>query len=105
MLGGEAKEGEDAQGAFQRIIKDFLSFDLKTKDIFPIYDYVHEASGRTNYVLYAEVKSPPVFKDINASWVSFAETLKFLFSDHTKQDVVVGARVIDLKWRISRNIQ
>ncbi len=35
----------------------------------------------------------------NLSWVTFQECLKLLFSTQTKQDVVVGQRVIHLKKR------
>lgn len=108
LLGGESFEGEEAQTTFQRTINKLLNLNLKTKDIYPIYDYYHETQGKINYVFYAEVKRTPVFKSIREntlSWVTFSETLKFLFSDHTKQDVIVGERVINLKRRLALNLQ
>lgn len=107
MIGGEAQVGEEAQQAFQRIIYKLLKLKLKDKDIYPIYDYFDEVLGKTNYVFYAEVDKAPVnlVKKSNMSWVTFPETLKLLFSSQTKQDVIVGERVINLKQRIALNIQ
>ena len=108
MLGGEGYAGEEAQTAFQRVINKLLNLNLKAKDIYPIYDYFHETQGKINYVFYAEVKRTPNFKSIKAntlSWVTFNETLKLLFSDHTKQDIIVGERVINLKWRLDQHLQ
>lgn len=101
-LGGESKEGEDAQATFQRIVHELLNVDLKTKHIYPIYDYFHEKLDKVNYVFYAEVGKTHNFdplKGSTLSWVTFGQTLKLLFSTQTKQDVVVGERVIHLKER------
>ncbi len=108
MLGGESNEGEEAQTTFQRVINELLNLNLKQRDIYPIYDYFHETQGTINYVFYAEVKKSPVFKSIREntlSWVTFNETLKLLFSDHTKQDIIVGERVINLKWRLAQALK
>ncbi len=102
MLGGEGKEGEDAAVAFQRIIHELLDIELKIKQIHPIYDYFHDQLNRDNYVFYAEVKKAKTFdplKENTLSWVTFEQTVKLLFSTQTKQDVVVGERVIHLKER------
>ena len=101
-LGGESSEGEEAQVAFQRIVSELLDLDLKTKDIHPIYDYFHDARDKINYVFYAEVKNPQEFDSLEEgtySWVAFNETPKLPFTSHSKQDVIVGERVINAKWR------
>lgn len=108
MLGGDSLEGEDAQSTFQRVISKVLNLNLKSKNIYPIYDYFHDTLDKINYVFYAEVKKPPVLhhsKKSTLSWVTFSETLKLLFSAHTKQDVIVGERVINLKQRVALNLQ
>lgn len=107
MLGGEGYEGEEASETFIRIVKRVLRLRLKDKDIYPIYDYPDEALGKTNYVFYAEVDKVPLNlpKKSNLSWVTFPETLKLLFSGQTKQDVIVGERVINLKMRLDNNLQ
>lgn len=106
-MGGESNEGEEAPEAFHRIVRRILNIDLKKKNIYPVYDYFHEPLNKINYVFYAEIKSPRVLNALkkNFSWVSFAETLKMLFSAQTKQDVIVGERVINLKWRQLHELQ
>lgn len=108
MLGGESKEGEEAPITFQRIVNEVLSVKLEVEDIHPIYDYFHDSLDKMNYVFYAEVKAPlsvDSFKDSNLSWVSFIDAPKLPFSPHTKQDVIVGERVINLKRRLALNLQ
>lgn len=102
MLGGESKDGEEAPLTFQRIISKLLNINLKEKHIYPVYDYFHNARNKVNYVFYAEVGKAKVFttsKRGTLSWVSFRETLKLPFTTQTKQDLVVGERVINAKWR------
>ncbi|MBI2018733.1 NUDIX hydrolase [Candidatus Daviesbacteria bacterium] len=108
MLGGESKEGEDAEDTFQRIVHKLLKVNLKMKHIYPVYDYFHDTQDKINYVFYAEVKSPQKFiprKESAFSWVSFSEIAKLRFSAHTKQDVIVGERVINLKRRLAQHLQ
>lgn len=107
-LGGESKEGEEALIAFQRIISNSLNINLKTKDIHPVYDYFHNTRNKSNFVFYAEVGSTKKFNDLkdgNFSWFTFSETLKLTFTQQTKQDIIVGERVINAKWRDDNQVQ
>ena len=102
-LGGDSLDGEDAQATFHRVVHEVINVDLNSKHIYQIYDYFHEGLDKVNYVFYAEVGKTPNFDSFSnntLSWVSFQETIKLLFSNQTKQDVVVGQRVINLKERI-----
>lgn len=100
-IGGESKEGEEAQTTFQRIIYKLLNLNLKVNHIYPIYDYFHNTRNKVNYVFYAEVGKPSTFNASRGllSWFTFHETLKLSFTSQTKQDIVVGERVINAKWR------
>ncbi|MBI2196644.1 NUDIX domain-containing protein [Candidatus Daviesbacteria bacterium] len=101
-LGGESGEGEEAEVTFQRIVSELLDVNLKTKDIYPVYDYFHDTKDKINFVFYAEVKNSKVFNNHNDdtfSWVAFHEVSKLPFTTHSKQDVIVGERVINAKWR------
>ncbi|GEM_PF-1565997 len=101
-LGGESSEGEEAEAAFQRIVNELLDLNLKAKNIHPIYDYFHDGWEKTNFVFYGVVKSPKEFsrfKEDTCSWVAFHEISKLSFAAHSKQDVIVGERVISAKWR------
>lgn len=102
MLGGDSLKEEDSIAAFQRIINKFLDINLKAKDIYPVYDYFHQTRNKPNYVFYAEVKSTKKFNDLKGgcpSWLTFSETVKLPFTFQTKQDVIVGERVINAKLR------
>ncbi|MBI2040398.1 NUDIX domain-containing protein [Candidatus Microgenomates bacterium] len=102
MLGGDSLEGEEALAAFQRIINKSLNINLKPKDIYPVYDYFHITRNKLNFVFYAEVKSTKKFNGLkkgNLSWLTFSETLKLPFTAQTKQDIVVGERVINARLR------
>lgn len=101
-FGGECKEGEEAPLTFRRIISKLLNINLKTNDIHPVYDYFQSSRNKFNYVFYAEVGKTKKFSDSKngiLSWFSFRETLKLPFTTQTKQDIVVGERVINAKWR------
>lgn len=101
-LGGESVNGEDTQIAFQRIVNKLLNLNLKLKNIYPVYDYFHEVLDKDNYVFYAEVRSSKKFdpcKEDTFSWVAFDEVSKLLFTPRSKQDVIVGERVINAKRR------
>lgn len=101
-MGGESREGEDAQVTFLRVIHELLNIDLKIKQIYPVYDYFHSILEKMNFVFYAEVNKILEFRPSKGnipSWVTFDQTLKLLIPAHTKQDVVVGERVIRLKER------
>lgn len=102
LMGGESIDGEEAQTTFQRIIQKLLDLNLKIKQIHPIYDYFHNTRNKVNYVFYGEVGKTKKFNDLKdgiLSWVSFRETLKLSFTSQTKQDIVVGERVISARWR------
>lgn len=101
-FGGKSSGGEEAQSAFQRIINKLLNINLKTRVIHPVYDYFSDSKNKLNYVFYAEVKHTKKFDPFMGgifSWVAFDEISKLLFTSGTKQDVIVGQRVINAKWR------
>lgn len=108
MLGGDSKDGEDAQIAFARIVSKQLDIAIKPKNIYPIYDYFHNTYNKTHYVFYAEVKSIKRISDLKKgilSWFTFGEIQKLPFTRQTKQDIIVGQRVIDAKWRDDNEIK
>lgn len=102
MIRGTGNKGEEAQVVFARIVNELLNLNLKVKNILPVYDYFHDTLNKINYVFYAEVKNPRKFDSRKVGtycWVAFKETLKLPFTSHSKQDVIVGERVINAKWR------
>lgn len=108
MPGGRSSEGEDAQATFQRVISKLLNLNIKSKNIYPVYDYFNQAMDKTTYVFYAEVARTLKFSHLtenSSSWLTFSQTLKMLLSTDTKRDLVVAERVINLKQRIDQNLQ
>lgn len=102
MLGGEGIEGEEAQVSFQRIVNKLLNLNLKPKDIHPVYDYCPNTSNKPNFVFYADIKNPKKvsgLKEGTFSWLKFSETIKLKFNTQTKQDMIIGERVINAKLR------
>ncbi|MBI2597527.1 hypothetical protein HYW41_05220 [Candidatus Daviesbacteria bacterium] len=98
----EDVEGEEAVVIFKRIINKLLNLDLKPKDIYPVYDYLHNTRNKFNYVFYAEVKNIKRFnhlKNGNLTWFTFNEALKLPLTSQIKRDIVVGERVINAKKR------
>lgn len=101
-LEGDGIEDEEATITFQRIISNKVNINLKTKDIYPIYDYFQNIKKKLNFVFYAEIANIKAFnklKKSNLSWFSFQETGKLHINSQAKQDIVVGERVINAKWR------
>lgn len=79
-----------------------LNLELKEKNIHPVYDYFHDGHRKINYVFYGEVKNSREFDSLEEgsySWVDFREIAKLPFTPSAKQDVIVGERVINAKWR------
>jgi hypothetical protein len=101
-IGSENNNGEDAKTVFQKIVSRLLNLNLKAKNIYPVYDYFNETINKENFVFYAEVKSSRQFKpqdDRTFCWITFTEISKLSFPSWTKQDIIVGERVIKAKYR------
>lgn len=99
---GNSIRDEEAHLTFQRVINRILNINLKTKDIYPVYDYFQDARNKFNFVFYAEIRNIKAFnklKKSNLSWFSFQEIGKLPISSQTKQDIVVGERVINARRR------
>jgi ADP-ribose pyrophosphatase YjhB (NUDIX family) len=108
LMGCDGLSGEDMQDCFTQMVNKLLNVTLKTKNIYPIYDYFNESMKKTNYVFYAVVNQSFTFdppKDSTLSWVSFDEANKFAFEPHIQQDVIVGKRVIDAQNRVASELK
>ena len=81
--------------SFAKIIHKLLKIKAKAKDVFFIYDYT--VRGIKNVISYALVKKPkdfPVTKTCSFVWLTQKELSKIPLSSQTKQDLIVGQRVI-----------
>lgn len=99
MLGSYNRGTETSEENFIRNVKDFLHLNLLTSSIRSVYDYVRLGK---NYVSYAQVKKltnfPTIGKTVFA-WFNMREISKLPLSAQTKQDIIVGQRVIDASVR------
>ncbi len=80
------------------LLEDLKKFHPKT--VLPIYDYV--VKGKKHVISYAEVKSLgnfPAAKGFSFGWFNMKQILKLGLSSQTKQDIIVGQRVIDSQIR------
>lgn len=102
MFGGVSQDGEDAQGAFQRIMQEQVNITLVAKHLFPVYDYFHNALNKVHFVFYAEVQKLHTFPQLSSdvfSWFTFKQTTKLAFSVQAKQDIIISERVIKAQAR------
>ncbi|MBU1000710.1 NUDIX domain-containing protein [Patescibacteria group bacterium] len=105
MLEGEGTTEEKPQVVFQRIVNQLLKINLKPKKIYSVYDYFHKKRNEHNFIFYTEIKNIKKIRNLkksNLSWFKFSETSKLSFTKQTKQDVIVGERVVNAKWREMR---
>lgn len=81
---------------FQTVCAKLLNVKLPPKNILPIYNYIHK--GTKYFVSYTEIKD---LKDYPAkgklcfTWLTLKQISKLPLSEQTKQDIIVGRRVID----------
>lgn len=86
--------------SFQRIASKHLNLKLQPKAVLFIYDYA--IKGKKHLVSYAEVKKLgdfPATKIYSFKWFTIKEISKLPISSQTKQDLIVGRRVIDSQVR------
>jgi len=96
-------KGSEAKGEnFKQLVQKLLKTKLSPKQVHVIYDYYHPGLGKKYYVSYAEIDTfkefPPVGKTIFA-WFTQKEISKLKISKLTKQDIIVGQRVINSQIR------
>lgn len=104
LVGGIHLVEESAEKAFQRIVQQFLKHKLPIKNIYPIYTYDREESEKNKAILYADIEEMIEFKptkDFAFGWFTRKQIMKLPLDPQTKQDIVVGHRVIDAKTRKS----
>ena len=99
LLGSKNIGSETSQENFVRNAKSFLHLDLLATAVYGVYDYFRLGK---NYVSYAIVKKltdfPTIGKTVFA-WFRIKEITKLALSDQTKQDLIVGQRIIDCEIR------
>ncbi len=91
LLGGTEEKD------FRAAVKKLLKLSITPANIHKIYDYHHPVVKKKHFVAYAETKKLEKFtptKGLNFNWFSMKEITKLPISSQSKQDIIVGLRVI-----------
>lgn len=92
------RQHETLPVAFQRAIAEQLHIKLPLKNIFQVYDYEDESLQARNVIHYAEVKTLGAKTKTEAGntlqWCTIRQINKLPLSEQTRQDIVIGQRVI-----------
>ncbi len=94
--------GGTNSGGFTEVITELLKMKLPAGAVRPVYEYV--AKGKKYTIVYAEakiLKDFPATKDFSFTWFTPKEIAKLSLSAQTKQDIIVGHRVIDSQIRLN----
>ena len=103
LFGGKNHSSEDTPITFRRIIREQLHHTLPTETIYPIYDYFNRELNQDYYMQYSELKTnlPNLYvpKGYTIEWFTFKQLTKISLTEQTRQDIIVGQRVIDAAFR------
>ena len=107
MIGGVSLVHETAEEAFHRIAFAVLNIKLSLESIFPVYTYNKRNFERQQVILYADLDNINRIKgrkDTVLSWFTRKQIQKLPLDPQTRQDLIVGHRVIDARMRKSQGI-
>lgn len=78
-------------------VKGLLKLKIDKRDVHEVYDYRHPTLKKKHYVSYVEINKKAQFspiKNLAFSWFGIKDVSKLPVSSQTKQDIIVGFRVI-----------
>lgn len=107
LIGGLSLVQETAEEAFRRIAFAVLNIKLSLESIYPIYTYNKRNFERQQVILYADIDNINRIKgrkDTVLSWFTRKQIQKLPLDPQTRQDLIVGHRVIDARMRKSQGI-
>lgn len=98
----KSQKDEEPVNAFLR--GSFKQFKIKItpKAIHDIYDYFNTELNSHYHIFYARVKNKKEIRekpDYNIEWFTFQQISKLPLNEQTRQDIMVGKRVIDAALR------
>ncbi|MBI2034289.1 MAG: NUDIX hydrolase [Candidatus Levybacteria bacterium] len=107
LIGGVSLVRETAEEAFYRIVFSVLRVKLSFELIYPVYTYNKRNFEKKQVILYADIDDISrirASKDNVLSWFSRKQIQKLPLDPQTRQDLIVGHRVIDARMRKSQGI-
>lgn len=98
LFGKESNKVKTGEESFKDLFYEVLNIRIKLSNIKIIYSYFSAELFNDNNIYYAEVKNLrklPISKKLVFSWFTFKQIQKMNISSQTKQDIMVGQRVIE----------
>lgn len=109
LFGGESRKTEDPIGTFNRIASKELKIKITPKAIYPIYDYFDKKLNSNCFLFYALISSKnkkiPARKGCMTEWFTVKQISKLPIDEQTKQDIIIGKRVIDAAARVKEGVK
>lgn len=99
LFGGKNNNDEEPIHTFSRTIFKDLKIKITSGAIHPVYDYLNKKLNNHCYIFYAEVdnseKKNRARQGYIMAWFTFKQIYKLPVEEQTRQDIMVGKRVID----------
>lgn len=108
LLGKKPTKNQTGEEALKDLFFELLNLKIKLDNIKIIYSYFSKELSKDHNIYYAEVKSLhkyPVSKHTTFAWFTFKQIQKLNVSEQTKQDIIIGQRVIDSSIRKSLGLR
>lgn len=98
LFGEKEIKNKTGQEAFRDIFLAKLGIKLKLENINSVYTYSINEKGANYNIYYAKVKR--LHKSLNSgkakfAWFNFKQIQKLNLSEQTRQDILIGQRVIN----------
>jgi len=98
LLGGESPDEQAGEKVFRQLISALLKVKLDLQAIMQVYSYFHKDLKKTHSIFYGRVEETKDFKPSKGTtftWFSRRQIIKLPLDEQTKQDIIIGQRVID----------
>lgn len=104
LLGKKSAKDKTGEETFKDLFYEALNLRIKLDNIKIIYFYFSKEFYKDHNIYYAEVKrlhKYPVSENTTFAWFTFKQIQKINVSEQTRQDIIVGQRVINSSIRKS----
>ncbi len=109
LFGAKNQKDEVPIGTFHRIASKELKIKITAKEIYPIYDYFDKKINNNCFLFYALInnskKKIPARKGYAVEWFTLRQISKLPVDEQTKQDIIIGKRVIDAAARTKAGVK
>lgn len=98
LFGKKVLKNKSGEQTFIDVFFEKLSIKLPVKNINTVYTYSDENKGLKYNIYYAEVKRlhKPSDTSLNEfGWFNFKQIQKLNLTEQTRQDILIGQRVVD----------